>query len=622
MNFLLNQIKRLVASLVRMGMFKKLLFIYIAVILLPISAADYYAYEKLRTKAMSDYNIDSTNTTQLVGKNLEFHFDEMENIAEFINYNKDLQALITKEYPPEDKKNKVTLEWEKTVDEAKISNYLASMLLIQDSCLGIDVFTFHDQVFHISREGNVLTQDSLNNYTDAEWFKKATSLDGKRLFLNSHMQMQVKNGSMAFSIAKLIKTVTGEPLAVVLVDYDFRALQKICSMLAAGNEESIYIADENGTIVYDLNENKIGEPLDPGFITSIYDENLPNFEAVIDGEKMYVTSAVESASQWKLIMATPVSTIMARYSEVQNLIIFVTIMLLLVITFIYVVLLSTVYAPLKKLSASMNAASKGNLDVTYEAETDDEIKQIGESFNTMIYSIKNLMKEQQLFYTQIKDSEIKALQAQINPHFLYNTLNVVKWMAIRIHSDEIRKMIDALVGLLKTTVYNDSELLTLEVELENVRKYVYIQNIRYDNRFKIDFKVENGLESCLILKMLLQPVVENSIFHGFGDEAIEDCQILVRCARIKDKIVIAIEDNGAGIDEGKMLELLSESFSNHRSFSGIGLKNIDERIKLNYGGDYGMAIDSKPFHGTLVKLTLPYILTNKEVHGDAQNSIG
>ena len=235
----------------------------------------------------------------------------------------------------------------------------------------------------------------------------------------------------------------------------------------------------------------------------------------------------------------------------------------------------------------------------------DEIGEIGRAVNHMALHIQELLTEMEKMYEQRKNIEISLLQSQINPHFLYNTLDSIRWMAVIQKSKNIEKTTKALENLLRNVAKGVGDKITLQEELSLVQDYVHIQKVRYVEVFDIRYEIPEEFLSCKIIKFTLQPIVENAIFHGIEPTG-EFGEITLRAQSDGSSLYLTIEDNGAGMT-AEELQSLKESLktSNKDSLSGIGVANVDARLKLNYGSGYGLLYDSEPGKFTRVTIHIP-----------------
>ena len=228
--------------------------------------------------------------------------------------------------------------------------------------------------------------------------------------------------------------------------------------------------------------------------------------------------------------------------------------------------------------------------------------------------MRDLVYQQQL----LRSAELKAMQAQIRPHFLYNTLESISYLSQMGENAKIKVMTQSLIGLLRMTVGDIRTTVTLQEELEGVKQYINIQNIRYGNTLKESIYAEPETEGCRILKLLLQPVVENAIIHGIAPLGSPGV-IMIYARREEQGICIEISDNGMGMEPGEAESLLADG-KREGNFSGIGIANVQQRIRALYGKDYGLVIYSQPGNGTTVEVHLPFVADEGEEGKDEQQS--
>jgi len=267
---------------------------------------------------------------------------------------------------------------------------------------------------------------------------------------------------------------------------------------------------------------------------------------------------------------------------------------------------------LQKLMNQMEKVEKGDFDnAKILPENNDEIGKLALSFNYMVDKIAVLMEERYRLGKEIKNLELKALQAQINPHFLYNTLDLINWMSVRANVPEISRIIESLSRFYRLSLSKGEDLVTIKNELEHVKAYVEIQNMRFGDNIKLQINVPEEIHNYVMPKLILQPIVENSIIHGILEKEQEKGTIKIYGKLQEKEINLFIEDNGVGMSEEKIIQILTTSSSNEPH--GYGVKNINERLKLYYGADYGLTYKSRPGMGTIAIIRIPAI--KKEATG-------
>lgn len=258
--------------------------------------------------------------------------------------------------------------------------------------------------------------------------------------------------------------------------------------------------------------------------------------------------------------------------------------------------------PLSVLVNKMANARNEKYDGQIEVTGSYEIQELTTTYNAMLEDLNGYIEELMNVQKEKRKAEISALQMQINPHYVYNTLASIKWLIYQGEIEKSTKAIDAFISLLRSTIGNTDEYTTVEKEIENLKNYVFINNTRYGDKVQVEYFVNFGCEECQIPKMILQPFVENAFFHAFPYERKGKITILVR--KLDDNLQIQIIDDGVGIDQ-KRLKEISEGNTKTEHFTGIGVNNVDDRLKLLYGSQYGILIESEENKGTRITVCIP-----------------
>ena len=253
----------------------------------------------------------------------------------------------------------------------------------------------------------------------------------------------------------------------------------------------------------------------------------------------------------------------------------------------------------------MHAVELGDVSARVAPQGRDEIGQLMGSFSNMMGRIDTLMDEKLEQGQQIKALELKALQAQINPHFLYNSLDLINCTAIAHNVPEISRMVNALARFYRLSLSRVKEVIPLADELKHARLYVEIQNMRFEDRVRTEWDVEPGVEQCPIIKIVLQPIIENAIIHGIFEKPDKTGRLRIAAFRQGQDLVITVEDDGVGMDEETRLANFSASASSANTKGGYGVRNINERLHLAYGAEYGLSCESELGRGTRVTIRIP-----------------
>ncbi|WP_161601351.1 sensor histidine kinase [Paenibacillus luteus] len=326
-----------------------------------------------------------------------------------------------------------------------------------------------------------------------------------------------------------------------------------------------------------------------------------------EGKQYFVTYIASTYTDWTYYTLIPFDDIFDRVAKVKN-----TILMILAILFVVILLIAVAFArgitePIERLNAKMKRVQLGHFEYMEEpnerALAMDEAGQMHRNFRIMVERINELIHENYVKQLTIRDTEFKALQAQINPHFLYNTLESINWSAKLSKQTHISQMVEALGSLLRTSINLKEPLIPMSKELEIINHYVTIQKYRFEERLDFQVDVAEKLLYCSIPKLSLQPLVENAINYGL-EQMIDTCSIKIHAYTEDELLYVSVEDNGPGMDKAFVAQLLSGQVKTKGS--GLGLKNIEERIKLLYGESYGLTVESEPNEGTKVIMILPF----------------
>lgn len=270
----------------------------------------------------------------------------------------------------------------------------------------------------------------------------------------------------------------------------------------------------------------------------------------------------------------------------------------------------SIYTPIKKLHDVTTTITRNDLQALVNRENADEITELGINFNIMIGKIRELLDSKIKEQESLKKAELRALQAQINPHFLYNTLDTIIWMAEAQKTDQIVKIVSALSSFFRISLSKGQDWITIEEEIERIRSYLTIQKMRYQDIMNYEIEVSKNVENFTILKLILQPLVENALYHGIKNKRQGGTIIIRAKPKGTNEVLLEVEDDGIGFTSEKLAQLqteLNDDSGDIRLESGFGIGNVNKRIRLYYGKQYGITIKSEYYTGTRVSLIIPAI---------------
>ncbi|MGM1047161.1 MAG: sensor histidine kinase [Bacillota bacterium] len=394
-----------------------------------------------------------------------------------------------------------------------------------------------------------------------------------------------------FSVGRIFNTKQKDPKDNILfTQVDYASLFKSFESLQSNGAE-ILVTDSNGNSVYSSEGLK-------GY-TDINIANKAVDELSWDGKKYTVLQSMIPTSGWNVFLYKPINLI----TDSAWLII-LTIVLIMIACIIVVAVTGTFFARkmmsrIDHLHKNMKQVGKGVLEVTVSSESKDEIGDLIRGFGNMVEETKVLIKKVYVEEIARKEYEMKALQAQINPHFLYNSLSLINWRAIRIRATDISEMAQLLSTFYRTTLNKGDNMILVSDEILNIQSYMSIQLIMHSDNFDVEYQIDDEILSCHMPNLMLQPLIENAIIHGIENREEGGGKISVLAKREDQCIVFQVNDNGIGIPPERLPHLLVTKSK------GYGLKNVHDRAKLMYGPEYGLTINSIVEVGTQVTLRIP-----------------
>lgn len=569
----------------------KLIITLLALVEIPLIILSFMLFAWIKDIISDKFSESALQSIRQSTKNLDFTLEELRNYSNVMLTNRSFINLL---------KNR------KSAAPNEIENMLRSFFTSGDNIEGIYIYSGPDS-FSIGSEKVIKRNDN------AEWFKELLKTEGEVKWIGTrHETVKMMSGSFDkyfFSLGrKLVDIFSLEELGILLIDVDESILEDSYKDHVANGSVEAFICDTKGNIISHTDKRKIGTNISSKpYIKMVLNSSSNSGEfsykkGKINTMVIYSTSKV---SGWKLVNVIPSSYLYREINNIESIVLFTGLALTLFSFVIAVFLSHKLTVPIVNLMKTMREAENGNLDVKIDIKKFDEIGQLSMCFNNMILKIKTLIQKIVQEEKLKKEIELEALHAQINPHFLYNTLNSIKWMAKIQGAKNISDTITALVKLLRVSINLGSDMIYLEQEIEYVKNYLFIQKIRFNEQFEVSFHIDECCNKCKIPKLILQPIVENSIVHGFEDDENGRClKISIKAYRDGELLIIEVIDNGVGIEE-EVLRRIFET-KNVNKFSTVGLNNIKERIRLYFGEGYGLKITSELNKGTCVKIILPY----------------
>lgn len=479
---------------------------------------------------------------------------------------------------------------------------------IQNDIFAVTVYDHEGNILSCTGSGNTLKKET---YKDLS-FDKAL-FEGAADFALSEPHVQTLfDGVYPWVVTLAIRT--DRPVfgggTYVAIDFSFSEIAKYIDKVGVGRHGYCYITDAEGNIIYHPQQQLIFSHLkseDAGIVSSLSD-------GVHEDENVIYTLSTTYDRSWRIVGVSYTDELVTeRQSQIFMSIVVSLLCWAAVSVAVLAVYAIIVNAPVRSLIKAMKAFENAADSFSYSSgnEAVTELQVLSDSFEHMSNRIKQLMERVRTEETELRKTELKALQAQINPHFLYNTLDSIQWMCEQGKNEDAMKMVSALAKLFRISISRGHELIPIKDELQHAKNYLVIQSYRYRNQFSYSFDIETRLEHYLCNKITVQPLIENAIYHGI-DRMVDEGEIKISVKEApdnKDDILITVEDNGVGMTEEQCRKILRKERSDS---SGIGVKNVNDRLKIYFGEKYGLTIKSELDVGTIVTVRIPKIEAEAE----------
>ncbi|MFS0871993.1 sensor histidine kinase [Paenibacillus xylanilyticus] len=558
------------------------------------------------------------HTMQLIGKvneALDSKMENLQNMTYLIGFDPDIRAFMegktdsdghTGIAEPDNDLNQV-----KAQDQLYgIKQYLQGFTTLYPEIAGIVLVNGNGN--YISNEMYPKTNQSL---IQEEWYKSAAGNAGIFTVLGQPSQRNITThvrykDSEIVSVARSITDeTTGRVLGVIMIDLKLRTVSQAARDVTLGKSGYVMVTDAEGRSVY-MPDNPLVEQIPSAWFQS---GDSGTFNAEAEGKELLFMYQSSAFTGWRTVGVFPARETIAEVRQIQ----------FYVVSFVFVVCLfglsaslrfsRSIAQPIFRLMSYMRRAETGNLRSGRWSDRADEIGMLGRSFNRMLAQIRQLMSLNELRERQKREAEMRSLQEHIKPHFLYNTLDTIHWMARKKGVDDVSEMVGALSRLFRIGLSKGKDYIPLHSEIEHISSYLQIQQTRYRDRLQCELIIPEELRELFVLKLLLQPIVENAIYHGIkarrgpGTIRIE--------AKITDgKLSLTVQDNGAGMSSERLRDMTGllntplESMETQEAGQGgksYGMLNVQARLQLSFGEEYGIRLDSKEGEGTCVTIIQP-----------------
>ena len=487
------------------------------------------------------------------------------------------------------------------IPNSKLQDQMNVIQTIREDITSVAVFSDKGEL--IIGSPSLILKDKVN-IINQDWFKSAINKSENIKFSLPHVQnlfngkhdwvVSLSRGIYFYSGAKKVR-------GVLLVDMNYSTIGQLCQNISIGKRGYIYIVDSDNNIIYHPQQQLINI----GLKSEKREDYLGSYIEDSDEGKKLVTIKTVNYTNWKVVAVAYMSEISDLKKTGTNFIGWILFVCIILVIFIFGFISAKISHPIKELEESMKRVEEGEFNIYIDVKGEDEVERLATAFNLMISKVRYLMGQIVIQQEAKRKSELDALQAQINPHFLYNTLDSIVWMAENGKNDGVITMVTALAKLFRISISRGRNIITVREEIEHAKNYLIIQKIRYKNKFKFEIITQEEVLEYKTTKLILQPLIENSIYHGI-EYMVDEGFIRISVSITNGKLLYEVSDNGLGIDPEKLKHLLEYRVKTD-SGSGVGVKNVHERIQIRYGMGYGLEIQSEIEEGTTIKIWLPLI---------------
>ena len=513
-----------------------------------------------RTSVFDNSSLYTQTIIQQMNQNIDSYIDYMENISYLVSSNEDVQSyLFGEETDPEAR--------------GRILNQFKTILDSRNDILNLGIIGENGRM--LINNAQRLTNPDLDIHTQ-EWYTNA--LEGS--------------------------TSENQKEGVFFIDLNYSAISELCNQSVVGNQGYAFILDADGNIVYHPQQQQLYNELQTENISLIMGTDK---DTVLSGkgsaEKLYSISRSEKTG-WTVVDCVRVEELLRKSNKAQSLYVLVAMGLMIVALFFSRFISRSITQPIQQLCDSMARVQEGDFSVSdVVVDSKNEIGSLTKSFNVMTHRIQDLMEQNIREQEAKRKSELKALQSQINPHFLYNTLDSIIWMAEGKKNEEVVLMTASLARLLRQSISNEDEVVSIGQEVEYARGYLTIQKMRYKDKMEFQIDVDPSILHIPLIKLVLQPVIENAIYHGLKYKESKGL-LMVKGFRKNGNAVLQVIDNGVGMDQETLDHIYEKHKVNYQS-NGVGVYNVQKRLQLYYGSEYGITYESEKGVGTTATITIP-----------------
>lgn len=582
----------------------KLFLIIFLTSMLPILTISFVFLNRSKNAIIDQISTSLISSTNFAIDNIDYSLKAIDEISKSILTDDRVinTASITRKFSNEEKVEKYNELREllnytvlRIQNKYRLSGLYSYYIYIPNQNTVIDSeTTYYENVITTKLD---FIDEALNSNISDKWFiTNKIGFDSTNIYLKSDGLLTLR---------KTLVDANNKTIAIIAINVSEYFLNDYFSKSKTGLASDPIVLDTEARIVSYSDKSVIGDITETNNSINEMIVLFKNNQGQFTYQDNLIVYSISNYTKWRYINIIPLKVAMDSINSLQGFLIIVVSLTFIIVLGITYILSNISYKPLNKLVYALHQVEKRNLNIQIHDKRNDEYKQVFSVFNKMVNELNLLISDLTTEKLLNKEAEIKLLQAQINPHFLYNTLESINSLAKMKKIDEISTIVTALSKFFRISLSSGKAIVPLSEAVELAIVYLTVQNIRFMGKIEYQVQIANCVKTCQVPKFIIQPIVENSIIHGFENSE-KIGTILIYCSERNSVLTIRIEDNGCGIISEKLIllqnSLIHSSFDESEHFA---LKNINKQIKLKYGEEYGIKIESEFGKGTTVEINLP-----------------
>ncbi|WP_261305554.1 sensor histidine kinase [Paenibacillus andongensis] len=574
----------------------KIIMIYFPLIFVPLFVLGFVSNQVYTNAIVKKTVKNVSDNSSLIITRITGMLTNVESCANMLTIN--LNKLIVED-PQSQGASETSLQM-----YTQITNQLSFAMLVFPDVQSAAYIDTNGRVFG----SNLLMERNQELTASSEMLKQIDATSGNNIWFPMQQRNYLTPDSQEIVMTlgkRIVNIYTGQKLGMLVLNIKESSLSAIYQKIGSIQDGSYFIVNEGGVVISSQHsEDLLHEVTDPtlkNWITSNRDtSDLTSFQH----QKTLVVSSDVPSFGWKLISMAPLESLTADTRKITVLIVLIGLICLFFALLGAGMLSQLIAKPIMGLTKHMKKVKEGSLDIEFQVNSEDEIGLLASGFNAMIRRVQELLTNINFEQKKKREYELALIQAQIKPHFLYNTLDVIYTLSEMGRARDVQRTTKALADFYRAALSKGRETITIEEEVRNVKDYLSIQRIRYSDVFTFEFDIRGEVLGGLIPKLTIQPLVENAIYHGLKTKGSMGL-LRVTGEIVEGKIKIVVSDDGVGMMPERLEALVKRPESPEQAV-GYGLRNVNDRIQLYFGDEYGLQIESQPGQGTEVTLWLPF----------------